>query len=248
MRFRVLTSALAVALLTIATACSSATDAGTTAFQTTTPLPSVSQPSATALPGDSSPSEGTENSETKSSAATTEVATTGAATTETVSEAPTTIVTTPVGPTLIAPPATTPEPAPIAGACPYLSTAEVSEANGQRIARTSTIATKPYPICVFYRPDGTVMAVTRIVVANSPAAAAAAVNQHVPIDLSFPVTHPTGWSGGAMSTPKGLPGYPDAGSIYAVSKGSIAVMAISNQKQSIKGRQMVTEVVTNLGL
>jgi UPF0176 protein len=74
------------------------------------------------------------------------------------------------------------------------------------------------------------------------------VNQHVPVDESFPVTRPSGWAGGAMSTPDGVPGYPDAGSIYAVSKGTIAVIAVSNQKQSIKGRQMVTQIVANLGL
>lgn len=168
--------------------------------------------------------------------------------TETVSEAPTTIVTTPTDPTLIPPPPSTPEPAPTAADCPYLSNAEASEANGQRIAKTETIATEPYPICVFYRPDGTVMAATRIVVADTPDAAVAAVNQHVPVDESFPATHPAGWSGGAMSTPDGLPDYPDAGSIYAVSKGTIAVIAVSNQKQSIKGRQMVIDIVTNLGL
>jgi hypothetical protein len=40
----------------------------------------------------------------------------------------------------------------------------------------------------------------------------------------------------------------DTGSVYAVSKGPIAVVAESNQQQSIKGRQMVIKAVTNLGL
>jgi hypothetical protein len=168
--------------------------------------------------------------------------------TRTVSQAPTTVVTTPTDPTLVPPPPSTPEPAPTAAPCPYLSTEEVAEANGQRISKTETIATEPYPVCVFYRADGSVMAATRIVVADTPAAATAAVNQHVPVDESFPVTRPSGWVGGAMSTPDGVPGYPDAGSIYAVSKGAIAVIAVSNQKQSIKGRQMVTRIVANLGL
>ena len=51
-----------------------------------------------------------------------------------------------------------------------------------------------------------------------------------------------------MATPDGVPGYPDANSIYAVSKGTIAIIAISNQAQSIKGRQMVEQIVANLGL
>lgn len=201
-------------------------------------------PNETSSSADSTPALGESPSGTPSSTAPIAVN----PSTETLSQPPSTVVTTPTDPTLVPPPPSTPEPAPTAAACPYLSAEEVAQANGQRTSRTETIATEPYPICVFYRPDGTVMAATRIVVADTDAAAAAAVNQHVPVDRSFPVTHPAGWAGGAMATPDGVPGYPDAGSIYAVSKGTIAVIAVSNQKQSIKGRQMVTQIVANLGL
>jgi hypothetical protein len=166
----------------------------------------------------------------------------------TVSEQPTTIVTTPTEATLVAPPPSTSEPPPASGTCPYLTDLQVEEANGQHTGQTSVIATKPYPVCVFTRSSGGFLAAVRIVVAETPEQAVAAVNEHVPVAESFPATHPSGWTGGAMSTPKGLPGYPDAGSIYAVSKGTIAIIAISNQKQSIKGRQMVTDVVANLKL
>ena len=40
----------------------------------------------------------------------------------------------------------------------------------------------------------------------------------------------------------------DKGSVYAVSKGPIAVVAESNQQQSIKGRQLVVATVAALGL
>lgn len=165
-----------------------------------------------------------------------------------ISEQPSTVVTTPSEPTLVPPPPTTAEPRPASGDCPYLSTLEVRDANGQNVGRTATIAVDPYPICLFYRPDGTVLAAIRIIAADTPAEAAAAVNQHVPIADSFEVTQPAGWAGGAMATPRGVDGYPDARSIYAVSKGTIAVIAISNQAQSIKGRQMATDVIANLGL
>lgn len=168
--------------------------------------------------------------------------------TRTVSVAPTTVVTTPTDPTLVAPPPSTSEPAPVAGDCPYLTTTQVKDANGQNVGAVQIVATEPYPVCIFHRPDGTVLAAVRIVVADTPAAAAAAVNQHVPIDESFPATHPAGWEGGAMGNLAGVDGYPDGRSIYAVSKGTTAVIAVSNQKQSIKGRQMVTDVVANLGL
>lgn len=224
MRARELIGVLAAMVLVAAVGCSAAADPGETSSAVVTrPDPTVATSPTTPPVSTASP-------------------------VSTVSQAPTTVVTTPTEPTLVPPPPSTAEPAATPGDCPYLPTAEVSEANGQRISRTSVIAVTPYPICQFFRPDGTVMAVTRIVKAGSAAAAAAAVNQHVPIDQSFPATHPSGWTGGAMATPNGVPGYPDAGSIYAVSKGDIAIIAISNQKQSIKGRQMVTDIVTNLGL
>lgn len=169
-------------------------------------------------------------------------------TTSTVVEQPTTIVTTPTDPTLIPPPPSTSEPAAERGECPYLTAAQVRDANGQNVGVIETIATEPYPVCIFHRPDGTVMAALRIVVADSPEAAAAAVNQHVPIADSFEVSKPEGWLGGAMGNLHGVDGYPDGQSIYAVAKGDTAIIAVSNQKQSIKGRQMVTDIVENLGL
>lgn len=169
-------------------------------------------------------------------------------TTSTVKEQPTTVVVTPTDPTLVPPPSPTPEPPPERADCPYLTTAQVKDANGQNVGVVETIATEPYPVCIFHRPDGTVLAAVRIVVATTPAAAAAAVNQHVPVADSFEVSKPSGWTGGAIGNQHGVDGYPDGQSIYAVSKDTIAVIAVSNQKQSIKGRQMVTDIIDNLGL
>lgn len=166
----------------------------------------------------------------------------------TVSEAPTTVITTPTSPTLVPPPPTTSEPPGEPADCPYLTNAQVEHDNGQGSGTTTVIATEPYPVCEFTRSDGRFLAATRIVVADSAAAAAAAVNQHIPIADSFPVNKPSGWSGGAMATPDGLERYPAARSIYGVSKGKIGVIAISNQAQSIKGRQMAIDIIANLEL
>jgi hypothetical protein len=148
----------------------------------------------------------------------------------------------------VGPPPSTPEPAPVPGTCPYLADESVMDANGQHTGQTSVIDVKPYPVCIFTRSDGGYLATTRIVVAKTPAQATAAVDQHVPVGRSNPAHYPKGWSGGAMATPDGVPGYPEANSIYAVSKGTIAIIALSNQAQSIKGRQMVEQIVANLGL
>ncbi len=110
------------------------------------------------------------------------------------------------------------------------------------------IAVKPYPICDFYRSDGGWMARVRVIRAATPQAARAAVDQHVPVAGSAPADQPPGWTGGSMSTPDGIEGNPAVASVYAVSKGRTAIVAESNQAQTIKGRQMVMDVVANLGL
>ena len=139
-----------------------------------------------------------------------------------------------------APPPPTDEPAAVSGDCPYLSDTDVADINGQHTGQTQIIDVKPYPICVFSRSDGGWLATVRIIQADTPEAATAAVDEHVPIESSDPASQPAGWTGGAMVTADE--------SVYAVSKGPIAVVAESNQLQSIKGRQMVIKTVAALGL
>ena len=157
------------------------------------------------------------------------------------STVPTTLTSTVAGSTILAsPPPPTAEPPPVDANCPYLADDVVADINGQHTGTTQTIDVAPYPICVFIRSDGGPMASIRIIQADTPQAAVAAVDAHVPIEGSDPASQPPGWTGGSMVTADG--------SIYAVSKGTIAIVAESNQQQSIKGRQMVIEAVTNLGL
>jgi UPF0176 protein len=167
--------------------------------------------------------------------------TVGTVTVGTVTASPSTITSTIPGNTITAAaPASTSQPAPADGECPYLATDAVAEINGQHTGTTQIIDLAPQPMCVFYRSDGGWMASIRIIQADTPQAAVAAVDQHVPIDVSDPASQPPGWTGGSMVT--------DTGSVYAVSKGTIAIVAESNQGQSIKGRQMVIKAVANLGL
>ena len=156
-------------------------------------------------------------------------------------ELSTTVTSTAAGNTVTAAaPASTPEPPPVDGPGPYLSDDEVATINGQHTGTTQVIEVQPYPVCVFYRSDGGALASIRVIRADNPQAAVAAVDQHVPIASSNPAKQPSGWTGGAMVT--------GTGSIYAVSKGPIAIVAESNQQQSVKGRQMVITAVANLGL
>lgn len=136
------------------------------------------------------------------------------------------------GSTIMAsPPPSTAEPAPVDGECPFLSDDAMAGITGQRGGQTQISATKPYPICTFYRSDGGYRGSVRIVVAATPQAAIAAVDQHVPRDQSYEATKPAGWSGGLLTNDKGE-------AIYAVSKGKIAVIATENETPSIKARNM----------
>ena len=153
---------------------------------------------------------------------------------------PTTVTSVITSPQTAVPPPATDEPAPASADCPYLSDTDVADINGQHTGQTQIIDVTPYPICVFSRSDGGWMATVRVIQADTPEAAIAAVDAHVPIETSDPAGQPPGWTGGAMVTADK--------SIYAVSKGPIAVVAESNQLQSIKGRQMVIKTVANLGL
>lgn len=147
-----------------------------------------------------------------------------------------------VGSTVLAtPPASTAEPAPVAGECPYLAADVVSDITGQRHGETQISATEPYPICTFYRSDGGYMAMVRIIVAQTPQEAIAAVDQHLPRDQSDEATKPEGWSGGLMSTP-------DDHSLYGVSKDKIAVIAEENELVSIKARNLATCAIYGAGL
>ena len=141
---------------------------------------------------------------------------------------------------LAEPPAATSTPAPVDGPCPYLTDDEVADINGQRTGQTSVTDVQPYPICTFTRSDGGWLATVRFIAADTPQAAVAAVDQHVPIDGSDPASQPTGWAGGAMVQ--------GDRSVYAVAKGPLAVVAESNQLQTVKGRQMVVTAVGRLGL
>ena len=140
--------------------------------------------------------------------------------------------TTPAGP----PPA--PEPT-SDGQCPYLGTSVVQEANGQIVRKVRLSADQPDPACFFYA-DGTEVQLSVWVFHGDPATAEAVVDRATPVADSNPATEPAGWEGGSLST--------DTGAVYAVAKGGDAVVVTSNQKQTIKARQIVKTVVANLGL
>ncbi len=148
----------------------------------------------------------------------------------------------------VGPPTATAEPAATAGDCPYLTADVVTFITGQHHGQTQLVKLSPQPMCVFYRSDGGWMGTIRVIEAANPLAAVAAVNQHVPIAGSQPASQPAGWSGGLMSTPGQMSQGSDAKSVYAVSKGSIAIVVEENESPSIKARSMAVCAIYGLKL
>lgn len=103
-------------------------------------------------------------------------------------------------------------------------------------------------MCVFYRSDGGWMGSVRVIKAATPQAAASAVVQHVPLAGSQPVSQPPGWVGGSTTTPGQMTQDSTAKSVYAVSRGDIAVVAEENESPSFKARQMAVCTIYGLQL
>ncbi len=118
---------------------------------------------------------------------------------------------------------------------------------GQRVGRIELIAAAPQPICVFYRiVDGGWLGAVRALDAGSPAQAVGAVDAVVPPAESSPADQPKGWGGGYMLLPEGDQHFPEARAVYAVSKGSHAVMAWNSRDQTVKSRRLVEATVDAL--
>ncbi len=131
-----------------------------------------------------------------------------------------------------------PEPASTAQ-CPYLKSDFVADSNGQHVSKVRVSTDRPHPACFFYRPDGKIQLTVRVY-AGTAEVATGLVNKAAPIDSSNPASDPSGWKGGYEST--------DDGAVYAVSKGSNAVIVTTNQKQSVKARTVAKQAIAALKL
>jgi hypothetical protein len=133
-----------------------------------------------------------------------------------------------------------PAPEPVAdGPCPYLDTRFVAEKNGQLVPKVRLSADEPTPTCFFYA-NATEVQLTVRVYEGEATVAKSLVDEAAPITDSNPAKAPAGWEGGSLVT--------GTGAVYAVAKGGSAVVVTSNQKQTIKPKQIAEEAITTLGL
>jgi UPF0176 protein len=98
---------------------------------------------------------------------------------------------------------------------------------------------QPNPACFFYA-NATDVQLGVWVYEGDAKIAKAVVDRAAPVDKSNPASSPEGWTGGSLTS--------DEGAVYAVAKGTTAVVVTSNQQQTIKARRIAETVVTNLKL
>jgi hypothetical protein len=137
-------------------------------------------------------------------------------------------------------PTVPPEPVPAAdGACPYLETGFVEEANGQQVSKVRLSADDP-PACFFYRGGDREQLRIHVVTGDDVGIAKAVVDRAAPVASSDPATLPGGWEGGKQPT--------DTGAVFAVAKRGTAVVVVTNQQQTIKASRVAERVIITLGL
>lgn len=124
--------------------------------------------------------------------------------------------------------------------CPYLETQWVADTNGQRMTGYGIDTRFDPPACVFYSYPDDPQLVALVRHEATEADAREVVDWAAPIATTDPAEEPAGWSGGRG-------GFEDH-SVYAVSKGTTAVVVFSNQGQSVKPQLVAEEIIRNLGL
>ena len=125
--------------------------------------------------------------------------------------------------------------------CPYLPDAQwVSDTVGEKTLAQGLDTRFDTPACVFwsYNEAPSLQVIVRHFTDRD--LAQQAVDFYAPIDATSPASKPAGWNGGRGSFP-GM-------SVYAVQKENVAVIAISNQEQTIKVQGAAEEAIKNLGL
>ena len=124
--------------------------------------------------------------------------------------------------------------------CPYLDTQWVADTNGQRVTGVGIDERFDTPACVYwsYPEEPQLTVIVRHM--DSVDAATAVVDWAAPIASTDPAEEPEGWSGGRFGG--------NGHALYAVQKGSTAVVVFSNQEQSIKPQLVAERVIDRLGL
>jgi UPF0176 protein len=136
--------------------------------------------------------------------------------------------------------ATPGDPQPAAdGQCPYLTSDFVADANGEKVTKVQVSVDKPHPACFFYS-YGNSRQVRVQAYAGTASAAQALLDRVAPVASSDKAGLPGGWAGGSLASA--------TGAVFAVAKGGEAVVVTTDQKQTIKAKQIAKQAIAALGL
>ena len=123
--------------------------------------------------------------------------------------------------------------------CPYLTSDFVADANGEKVTKVQISADRPHPTCFFYSYGNDKQLTVQVYVGDA-GSATALINKAAPIASSDKAELPGGWEGGSEATA--------SGAVFAVAKAGTAVVATTDQKQTIKAKQVVKQAISALGL
>ncbi|MDK8626380.1 DUF2020 domain-containing protein [Corynebacterium appendicis] len=129
--------------------------------------------------------------------------------------------------------------------CPYLETQFVAETNGQKVTGSGIDERFDTPACVFWSYPKEPQLEVLVRHTGSAQEARDVVDHFAPVDITDLAEEPAGWSGGRAGG-----GAIDGreGAVYAVAKDSVAVVVLTNQKESVKAQLIAEQALTNLSL
>ncbi|WP_430335320.1 DUF2020 domain-containing protein [Rhodococcus sp. ACT016] len=126
-----------------------------------------------------------------------------------------------------------------AGDCSVLSVEQVEELNGERIGSVLVDPTVDPPACFFTDLGGAVVASVWVARTAAETTAVQVVDRATPISSSSPASEPAGWSGGRSGGPDG--------SVYAVARGTTAIVVTTTQPQSVRAQRLALAAVETIG-
>lgn len=129
--------------------------------------------------------------------------------------------------------------------CPYLETQFVAETNGQKVTASGIDERFDTPACVFWSYPEEPQLEVLVRHTGSEQEARDVVDNFAPVDVTDLAEEPAGWSGGRAGGGV-IPGRD--GAVYAVAKDSVAVVVLTNQKESVKAQLIAEQAIVNLSL
>ena len=121
----------------------------------------------------------------------------------------------------------------------------MAETNGQKVTTSGIDERFDTPACVFWSYPEEPQLEVLVRHTGSEQEARDVVDHFAPVDVTDLAEEPAGWSGGRAGGGV-IPGRD--GAVYAVAKDSVAIVVLTNQKESVKAQLIAEQAIVNLSL